>query len=124
MDEKERLNALCPTLLKRVGDEDLDERRFFVVVDPNVEEEADEAEVVDPTEYNWMAYIPDRVREAVGEERFGKLPGLLREVEEFADVLDAEEDLFGIRCDLDEEAIAERILEVLERLALEAEEGA
>jgi hypothetical protein len=108
-----------PTLMSLFEEEDLDERRFFVVVDPNVEEEADEAEVIDPTEYNWMIYLPERIAEAFGEELFARIPGELAKVEAFEDFFDAEEDLYGVQCDLDEESIARCVMEVLESLARE-----
>ena len=122
MSEREQLLERYPKLMALFGDEDLDERRYFVVVDPNVEEEADEAEVIDPTEYNWMVFLPERIREAFGEELFAQIPRELARVEEFEDFFDAEEDLYGVQCDLDEEAIAHRVMEVLESLAAVREE--
>jgi hypothetical protein len=109
----------CPTLLSLFEEEDLDERRYFAVVDPNVEEEADEADVIDPTEYNWMIFLPERVREAFGEELFARIPRELAKVEVFEDFFDAEEDLYGVQCDLDEESIAWKVMDVLESLARE-----
>ncbi|ADV46851.1 hypothetical protein [Nitratifractor salsuginis] len=123
MRERETLLQNYPTLMSLFDDEDLDERRYFVVVDPNVEEEADEADVIDPTEYNWMIYLPERIAEAFGEELFAKIPQELAKVEAFEDFFDAEEDLYGVQCDLDEERIAAHVLEVLETLAREKKEG-
>ncbi len=121
MSERELLLQKYPNLMA-LFDEELDEQRFLVVVDPNVEEEADEAEVIDPTEYNWMVYLPERIKEALGEELFEKIPQKLVELEVFEDFFDAEEDLYGIECDLDEEQIAQSVLEILESLAIEKKE--
>ncbi len=123
MNERQRLLERYPTLLGLFEDEDLDERRFFVVVDPNVEEEADEADVFDPTEYNWMIFLPERIAEAFGEELFARIPRELETIEAFEDFYDAEEDLYGVKCDLEEEEIAELILEKLEALATEKKEN-
>uniref|UniRef100_UPI0025D66417 hypothetical protein n=1 Tax=Nitratifractor sp. TaxID=2268144 RepID=UPI0025D66417 len=90
--------------------------------DPNVEEEADEAEVVDPTEYNWMVFLPERIREALGEERFAQIPRRLAEIEEFEDFFDAEEDLYGVQCNLDEETIAQKVMAVLDALVADKKE--
>ncbi len=117
MSEREELLERYPNLMALFEDEDLDERRYFVVVDPNVEEEADEAEAIDPTEYNWMVFLPERIREAFGEELFTQIPRELEKVEEFEDFFDAEEDLYGVQCDLEEESIARKVMEVLESLA-------
>lgn len=117
MSERKELLERYPHLMALFDDEDLDERRYFVVVDPNVEEEADEADVIDPTEYNWMVFLPERIREMLGEELFSRIPGELAKIEEFQDFFDAEEDLFGVQCDLDEETIAQTVLQVLDTLA-------
>ena len=118
MNERELLVERYPTLMSLFED-DLDERRYFVVVDPNVEEEADEADVFDPTEYNWMIFLPERIQETLGEELFARIPRELEKLEAFEDFFDAEEDLYGAQCDLEEEQIAELVMEVLERLAKE-----
>ncbi len=117
MSEREILLRDYPKLLSLFDDEDLDERRYFVVVDPNVEEEADEADVIDPTEYNWMIYLPERIKEAFGEELFARIPQELAKIEIFEDFFDAEEDLYGVRCNLDEDSIAVEVMRVLESLA-------
>ena len=122
MSERVELLERYPNLMALFEDEDLDERRYFVVVDPNVEEEADEAEVVDPTEYNWMVFLPERIREALGEERFAQIPRRLAEIEEFEDFFDAEEDLYGVQCNLDEETIAQKVMAVLDALVADKKE--
>ncbi len=118
MSNRDELLEKYPNLMAFFDDEDLDEERFFVVVDANVEEEADEAEVIDPTEYNWMIYLPERIQEALGDELFAKIPQKLAKVEAFDDFFDAEEDLYGVLSNLDEDKIAKIVLETLETLAI------
>jgi len=119
---REKLLENYPHLMSLV-DEELDELRYFVVVDPNVEEEADEADVFDPTEYNWIVYFPERVKEALGEEKFSRIYERLEALETVEDIMMDDEDLFGIRCaDEEEERVAVTVMSVLEELARELNE--
>jgi hypothetical protein len=118
---REQLMSDYPNLMS-LFDEELDEHRFLVVVDENVEEEADEADIFDPTEYNWIIYLPERVKEALGEERFSNIYDHLEGLEIVEDLMMDEEDLFGIRSSEDEERIVREVLGVLERLAAEIKE--
>ena len=117
MSELEYLKSNFPNLIKLFDNEELDEIRYFVVVDPNIEEEADEADVFDPTEYNWMIFFPERVKEYIGDEIFSTLGRELQSLEIFKDILDDDEDLYGVLCEESEERIAEEVLRVLDRLA-------
>ncbi|WP_457605794.1 hypothetical protein [Nitratifractor sp.] len=114
--EHESLLESFPRLRELMGVEEL---RHLLVIDPNIEEEADEADIFDPTEYNWMLFFPERVREGLGEELFALLPERLERVEIFQDLIeDGEGDLFGFWCEeCDEERIARAALEVLDSLA-------
>lgn len=117
MSELEMMKQNYPNLMKLFSDDDLDERRYFVVVDPNVEDEADEADVFDPTEYNWMIFFPERVKDALGDELFSTIYSELESLDMVEDILDDGEDLFGIQCGEDEEVIADRVMKMLDRLA-------
>ena len=117
MSELEYLKSNFPNLIKLFDNEELDEIRYFVVVDPNIEEEADEADVFDPTEYNWMIFFPERVKEYIGDEIFSTLGRELQSLEIFKDILDDDEDLYGVLCEESEERIIEEVLKVLDRLA-------
>ncbi len=117
MSELEMMKQNYPNLMKLFSDDDLDERRYFVVVDPNVEDEADEADVFDPTEYNWMIFFPERVKDALGDELFSTIYSELESLDMVEDILDDGEDLFGIQCGEDEEVIADRVMKILDRLA-------
>jgi len=117
VSELEYLKSNFPNLIKLFDNEELDEIRYFVVVDPNIEEEADEADVFDPTEYNWMIFFPERVKEYIGDEIFSTLGRELQSLEIFKDILDDDEDLYGVLCEESEERIIEEVLKVLDRLA-------
>ena len=118
MSELEILKRDYPNLMKLFDDEDLDERRYFVVIDPNIEEEADEADVFDPTEYNWMIFFPERVKEVLGDELFGTLFSEIESLEIIEDILDDGDDLFGVLSKSDEEQISNQVMQILDKLAL------
>jgi hypothetical protein len=122
MMSREELLKQFPNIMALLED-DIDETRYLVVVDPNVEEEADEADVFDPTEYNWMVFFPERIKEALGEELFSKLPEMVKGLDIVEDFLDDDEDLFGILSQADEETITKRVLEVLDNLAKEVKDA-
>jgi hypothetical protein len=116
--DREELVKNYPNIMKLL-DDDIDERRFLVVVDPNVEDEADEADVFDPTEYNWMIFFPERIKEALGNEVFAKLPKMVEELEFVEEFFADDEDLFGVWAEKDEDEIALKMLEILDTLAKE-----
>ncbi len=123
MMSREELLKQFPNIMALLED-DIDETRYLVVVDPNVEEEADEADVFDPTEYNWMVFFPERIKEALGEELFLKLPERINSLDIVEDFLDDGDDLFGILTQADEETITKRVLEILDDLAKEVKKDA
>ena len=118
MSELEILKKDYPNLIQLFNDEDLDERRYFVVIDPNIEEEADEADIFDPTEYNWMIFFPERVKETLGDELFGTLFSEIESLEIIEDILDDGDDLFGVLSKSDEEQISNQVMQILDKLAL------
>ena len=115
---REELLEKYPDIMKLL-DDDIDEVRFLVVVDPNIEDEADEADVFDPTEYNWMIFFPDRIKEALGDEIFAKLPEMVDSLEFVEDFFADDEDLFGVWSGASEDEITEAILNILNSLAKE-----
>jgi nucleotide-binding universal stress UspA family protein len=100
-------------------DDFIDEGRFLVVVDPNIEEEADEADVFDPTEYNWMIFFPDRIKNALGDELFAKLSQKVEELDIVDEFFADDEDLFGVWSEASEDEITLAVLRVIDELAKE-----
>ncbi len=103
-----------PNLLSRISDEIFD-LRDLIVVDENYDDiDSDEFDIFDPEDYNFLVYIPERVQEAMGKEKFDTLAKKIESTGIFEEFFAAEEDMYGLRCDLDEEGVAHKILEMIE----------
>jgi len=108
-----------PKLMSRI-DEEVDELRYLMVIDPNEydPEIDDEFDVFDPEDYNYMIYLPERLQQAIGREMLETLPTWIEEEKIFDDFIASEEDLYGARSDRDEEGVALVLLDLIEsRLA-------
>jgi hypothetical protein len=113
---REKLLHNYPNIMA-ILDDWIDDKRFLVVIDPNLEEEADEADVFDPTEYNWMIFFPERVGEALGDSLFKRLKDEVSKIEIFKEFFADDDDLFGVWSEAEEDEISDRVLKVLDSLA-------
>ena len=96
-------------------DEEIDALRYLLVIDENDDDvDNDEFDVFEPEEYNYMIYITERLQRAMGEELFVNLPVILEESGAFEKFFASEEDLYGVRMDGDEYAVARSILDEIE----------
>ncbi len=110
-----------PNLAKHIEDKDLDELRYFVVVDENYEDiDDEEVDVYDPEDYNYLIYIVERVQNALGEEGLKNLIGRLYELKEFENFLDSEIDLYGAKSELESDEIAKLVLKEIDTILGEA----
>ena len=100
-----------PNIAKNIEEKDLDELRYFVVVDENYEDiDDEELDVFEPENYNYLVYITERLSAALGEDGLRDLIAQLYEEKEFENFLDSELDLYGVKSDLDSDEIARRVL--------------
>ena len=114
------LKEKFPTLFDKIEDKELDEVRYFVVVDENYEDiDDEELDVFDPHDYNYLAYITERTQEALGLEGLEKLHNRLEKHKNIENFLASEEDLFGIKSDLSDDELALSILEEIENIIKE-----
>ena len=103
-----------PTLLSKLED-DIDELRYLVVIDENYADiDDEEADVFDPNDYNYLVYITERVSNVLGEDGLEKLYKTVESNKLFESFLASEEDLYGVKSDMDEDKIAYAILDVAE----------
>jgi len=110
------LQEKYPNLLEKI-EETVNDARELVVVDFNYDDvDSDEFDVFDPSEYNYMIYVTERVQGALGEEGLKKLIALLQESGDFQDFYANEIDMYGVMTSLDEEGITERFLNTIEHV--------
>ena len=100
-----------PNIANAIEEKDLDELRYFVVTDENyVDIDDEEVDVFEPENYNFLVYVTERLRNALGEDGLKELIAKLYEVKEFENFLDSELDLYGVKSDLNGEEIAKKLL--------------
>ncbi len=99
-------------------DKDLDELRYFVVVDENYADiDDEELDVFDPQDYNYLVYITERLSNILTEDGLKKLYLTLDNGVDFIEnFLGSEEDLYGIKSNLNEDELATKIVEIAENI--------
>jgi len=114
MNRETMLNEF-PKLMERL-EEDIDELRYLLVIDPNEydPEIDDEFDVFDPQDYNYLVYVTETLQEAMGKERFEQLHHWIADAKIFDEFLASEEDLYGVMASEDEEGVGRKILALIE----------
>lgn len=110
------LSEAYPKLFEKTKDKEFVESMFDLInVDENYnDEDMEEDDVFDPSEYNYLLYITERLQNAIGEENFKLLKKRIESAEFIEDFIDSEEDLYGIRSSLQANEIAKNILDIVE----------
>jgi hypothetical protein len=102
------------------NEKDLNQIRYFVVINENYEDiDDEEVDVFDPADYNYLAYITERLSNILGDTNLEILANTLEQQEYIQNFLASEEDLFGIKSDLDEEELGLKILQEAEKILKE-----
>jgi hypothetical protein len=108
------LESDFPRLLAGI-DEEITDVRELVVIDVNYDDvDSDEFDVFDPSDYNFLVYVTERVQEVLGEQRLKSVLELLEKSDDFKDFYINEIDMYGVMTDLEEEEIAKKFLEAME----------
>jgi len=119
---KLNLKEKFPTLMSKLED-DIDELRYLVVVDENYEDiDDEEVDVFDPNDYNYLVYVTERVSKVLGEDGLEKLYTTLDSSDIFENFLASEEDLYGVKSPLNDDEVAIKVIEVIEKIVKEAQE--
>ncbi len=106
-----------PNIAKVIEEKDLDELRYFVVVDENYADiDDEELDVYDPEDYNYLVYVTERLSSVLKEEGLKELIGRLYELKEFESFLDSEIDLYGVKSQLDGDKIAKTVLAIIDEI--------
>jgi len=105
-----------PKLYKKIEDKEfVEDLSDLVNVDVNYDDEdSEEVDVFDPEDYNYIVYINERVQNAIGKDKLSLLKEKIQNLKEIENFIDSEDDLYGIKCDLPEDEIAKKIVDIIE----------
>ncbi len=112
------LSTKYPKLFEKLEDQEL-ELRHLLNVDHNYEDYDSEEYEFDFEEYNHVIYIAEPLQLALGE-KIDEFMVKLHDMDVFENFLASEIDLYAVKSELNEEQIAQLILELVEELLCEA----
>ena len=104
-----------PKLFAKLDDSDM-ELRHLLNVDENYEDYDSEEYDFDHEDYNFVIYISENIQNALNEEKMSELMVKLHDNAVFENFLASEMDLYGVKTNINEEAICQLILEEVEKL--------
>ncbi len=109
------LEQQYPNLISKI-EEKVYDIRDLVVVDENYDDiDSDEFDVFDPSEFNFLIYLTQRVQDALGSDKLQNVVNRLSNAKEFETFFASEEDLYGVKSALDEEGVAKAVIDIVER---------
>lgn len=113
----DRARELSPKMFEKLKREIFSVREL-IVVDSNYEEEGgEEVGELNPSDFNYFVYIPEASREVIGDDGLVKLISMIESSGKFDNFIASEDDLFGVKSDLDEDIISEVLLGFMEDIA-------
>lgn len=113
----DKAKEICPALFSKIKQDIFSDRDLIIVDDNYEEEDGEEVGELNPNEYNYYIYVPDASIEVIGSSGLESFATDLEGYETIDSFVTIEEDLFGVKSDLDEDALIETCLRVLESLA-------
>jgi len=102
-----------PKLFEKLEDKDL-ELRHLLNVDENYEDFDSEEYEFDFEDYNYVIYLAEPIQQALGEEKMAELMVKLHDKDTFVNFLASEQDLYGVKSELNTEEIIILILNEVE----------
>ena len=109
------LETQYPKLFEKFEDKEM-ELRHLLNVDENYEDYDSEEYEFDHEDYNYVIYIADPVKEALGEEKMEEFMVKLHDNDAFENFLASEMDLYGVKSTLSEDEIVALTLDLVEEL--------
>ena len=109
------LQEKYPKLFEQLEDKEV-ELRHLLNVDENYEDYDSEEFEFDFEEYNFIIYVAEPIQNVLGEEKLEKLARRLETNKAFSNFIVSESDLYGVKSELDENAIAKLVLEQIKEL--------
>jgi len=109
------LKEKYPKLFEKLEDKEV-ELRHLLNVDANYEDFDSEEYEFDFEDYNFVIYIADPIKEALGQEKMEEFMVKLHDHNAFENFLASEMDLYGVKTTLKEEELVSLILNQVEEL--------
>jgi hypothetical protein len=109
------LETVYPKLFEKLEDKEV-ELRHLLNVDENYEDYDSEEFDFDPEDYNFIVYIAEPVKDALGEAKMEELMVKLNDNKVFENFMATEEDLYGVKTALGEEELTVLILKQVEEI--------
>lgn len=109
------LQEKYPKLFEKLEDKEI-ESRHLLNVDENYEDFDSEEYEFDHEDYNYVIYIADPVKEALGEEKMEEFMVKLHDNDAFENFLASDMDLYGVKSTLSEDEIIALTLGLAEEL--------
>ncbi len=104
-----------PALISKI-EETIDDIRDLVVVDENYDDvDSDEFDIYDPSEFNFLIYLTERVQNVLEGDQLVNIINNLSVAEEFETFYASEEDMYGVYSGLDEDGVARVVLDAVEK---------
>ena len=104
-----------PKLFDKLEDKEV-ELRHLLNVDHNYEDFDSEEYEFDFEEYNYVIYIAEPIQNALGEEKMEEFMVKLHDKDAFVNFLASEQDLYGVKTELEEEELTSLILNLVEEI--------
>jgi len=104
-----------PKLFDKLEDKDV-ELRHLLNIDHNYEDFDSEEYEFDFEEYNYVIYIAEPIQNALGKEKMEEFMVKLHDKDAFVNFLANEEDLYGVKTELEEEELVSLILNLVEEI--------
>ncbi len=109
------LETKYPKLFEKLEDKDV-ELRHLLNVDENYEDFDSEEYEFDFEEYNYVIYVAEPISQALGEAKMEELMVKLHDKDVFENFLASEIDLYGVKAEVDREAVVSLVLEQVEEI--------
>jgi len=104
-----------PKLFEKLEDKEV-ELRHLLNIDHNYEDFDSEEYEFDFEEYNYVIYVAEPIQKALGREKMEEFMVKLHDKDAFINFLASEEDLYGVKTELEEEELVSLVLDLVEEI--------
>ena len=104
-----------PKLFEKLEDKEV-ELRHLLNIDHNYEDFDSEEYEFDFEEYNYVIYVAEPIQKALGREKMEEFMVKLHDRDAFTNFLASEEDLYGVKTELEEDELVSLVLDLVEEI--------